>query len=302
MSIQNDATRMLVLMANDFKADDLSSKGRLQFSGEELAEKLSISFEQAIDAAKYLDNRGLVKRIAFSSGEINVQLNTEGRAVAEKISVDQNPRSTELKILFLGANPEATARLAIDVEAREVESKIRSSEYRSNVRFITKWAVRPDDLVQALNEELPHIVHFSAHANGSSTLMLQSVDGHPIEVKPRALVALFKAMKDNIRLIVINACNSDTLAQALVEHVDCTVGMSSEIRDDAARCFSASFYRAIGFGRSVQNAFDQAVAQIALEGLEQEEVPRLYVRKDIDTRGLYLMATESPESPSSTGR
>jgi hypothetical protein len=37
--------------------------------------------------------------------------------------------------------------------------------------------------------------------------------------------------------------------------------------------FAASFYRALGFGRSVKNAFDQGVAAIMMEGLGDQAVP-----------------------------
>jgi hypothetical protein len=46
--------------------------------------------------------------------------------------------------------------LALDEERREIEQKIRAAEHR--LELITKWAVRPDDLLQVLNEYRPQIV------------------------------------------------------------------------------------------------------------------------------------------------
>ena len=61
-------------------------------------------------------------------------------------------------ILFLAASPDGTARLALDREAREIRSKIRAADHRDSLVFHTEWAVRPDDLLQYLNELRPQAV------------------------------------------------------------------------------------------------------------------------------------------------
>ena len=40
--------------------------------------------------------------------------------------------------------------------------------------------------------------------------------------------------------------------------------MNTTIGDEAAKLFAASFYRAIGFGRSIQDAFEQARVALML--------------------------------------
>ena len=47
-----------------------------------------------------------------------------------------------------------------------------------------------------------------------------------------------------------------------------------DIGDDAAITFAASFYRAIGFGRTIQEAFDQGRTALMLEGIPEERTPR----------------------------
>ena len=71
-----------------------------------------------------------------------------------------------------------------------------------------------------------------------------------------ALVHLFRTLKDNIRLVLLNACSTRPQAEAIAETIDCTIGMRKPIGDDAAIVFAASFYRALGFGRSVKEAFE----------------------------------------------
>jgi hypothetical protein len=57
--------------------------------------------------------------------------------------------------------------------------------------------------------------------------------------------------------------------------------MSAAVPDKTAIVFAAAFYRAIGFGQSVQAAFDQAKAALLLEGLD-DSLPRLVTAKGVD--------------------
>ena len=67
-----------------------------------------------------------------------------------------------------------------------------------------------------------------------------------------------------------------------MQHVDCAIGMKRAIEDKAAITFAASLYRALGFGRSVKEAFDQAVAHLAMEGSSNQDNPELFARDGID--------------------
>ena len=75
--------------------------------------------------------------------------------------------------------------------------------------------------------------------------------------------------------------------------IDCAVGMKKAIGDNAAIVFAASFYRAIGFGRSVQEAFDQGKTALMLEGIAEENTPELLVRQGADPTSIFLIG-QSP--------
>ncbi len=106
----------------------------------------------------------------------------------------------------------------------------------------------------------------------------------------QALVALFTTLKDNIRLVILNACYSQPQAEAIVEVVDCAVGMNQAIGDRAAITFAASFYRAIGFGRSVKEAFDQGNTALMLEGIPEQETAELLSRSGINASEVVLVS------------
>jgi hypothetical protein len=200
---------------------------------------------------------------------------------------------SKLKVLFVAANPAGTPRLQLDEEIRQITTKIRASEYRDALDLVSLWAVRPDDLLQGLLEHKPHIVHFSGHGNTTAEIILQDQDGRPKPVSTPALVALFRTLKDNVRVVVLNACSTQPQAEALSEIVDCVVGMSKPIGDAAAIVFAASFYRAIGFGRSVQEAFDLGKVALLLEGIPEDQTPELFVRKGVVASALNLVVPPS---------
>jgi hypothetical protein len=71
----------------------------------------------------------------------------------------------KIKVLFLAANPAGTQPLKLDEEIRQITAKIRAAEFRDSLELVACWAVRPDDLLQALLEVKPHVVHFSGHGS-----------------------------------------------------------------------------------------------------------------------------------------
>jgi hypothetical protein len=204
---------------------------------------------------------------------------------------------TKVKVLFLAANPAGTQPLHLDEEIRGITAKIRASEYRDSLELISQWAVRPDDLLQALLEHKPHIVHFSGHGSRTEEIILQDQDGQPKRVSKEALVHLFRTLRDNVRVVLLNACSTRPQAEALAQTIDCVIGMNQPIGDDAAIVFAASFYRAVGFGRSVKEAFELGKAALLLEGIPEDRTPELLTHPGVDAAGLLLIPPPATAGP-----
>ena len=219
---------------------------------------------------------------------VTTALKTEKFYVETYINLG-GPMATPVKCLFLAANPSGTQRLSLDREIREITAKIRASEYRDALQLVSEWAVRPDDLLQALNVHKPQIVHFSGHGTTAGEIVLEDDSGAAKPVSAAALKALFTTLKDNVRLVILNACYAEIQARAITEVIDCAIGMSTAISDDAAITFIASFYRALGFGRSIQQAFDQGVTALMLAGIPEENTPRLLLRTGVRPESIVLV-------------
>jgi pSer/pThr/pTyr-binding forkhead associated (FHA) protein len=208
-------------------------------------------------------------------------------------------------ILFLAANPTGTNPFALGEEARAIQVELERSTYRDCFELKTRWAAQPLDLLRELRKLKPTVVHFSGHGGLSPVgtgatgrrprrdvsadagpydnesqhgLFFQGPDGRAQVVTAQALHDTFGAAGSSVKLVVLNACYSDVQAEALRAHVDCVVGMSGAIVDDAARNFAIGFYGGLGERESIDAAFLQGCAAISLEGLRDSDRPQLRVR------------------------
>jgi len=208
----------------------------------------------------------------------------------------------QIKILFLSANPKDISRIRLDEEVREVDQKIRGGEFRDQLVLIPHFAVRPGDLQETLLRHRPHVLHFSGHGSATRGIVLEDNAGNTKLVSPAALAALFSAIRDNLRIVLLNACHTSVQAEVITQTVDFTIGMRKEIGDRSAIVFSAAFYRALAFGRSVQESFDLGVGALMLEGIPEEQTPALLPRKGVNASQVYLLSPEAVrEQPTGRG-
>jgi len=194
-----------------------------------------------------------------------------------------------LTVLFLASNPIDQQQLRLDEEARSIHEMVRKSEHRDVVRLESRWAVQPLDVLQAINECKPGVVHFSGHGSEEDEILFQDSVGRTKLVSKEAIVQTMMAASGDIQLVFFNTCFSHGQAAAIVEHVPCAIGMNTSIGDQAARVFAAQFYSAVGFGLSVANAFDQARAALMLEGIPEAQTPELFVAPGVDPSQVLLV-------------
>ncbi len=214
-------------------------------------------------------------------------------AAAALARLDNLPN--RITVLFLASNPIDQPQLRLDEEVRSIGVMISKSRHRDAVRLESRWAVRPMDVLQAINECEPRVIHFSGHGSQEEEIVFQDHDGLAKLVSKDAIAQTLAAASGDIQLVFFNTCYSRSQAEAVVEHVPVAIGMNTAIGDDGARVFSAQFYSAIGFGLSIQQAFDQAKAALMLEGIHEELTPELFVNPDLDARELVLLAAGSSD-------
>lgn len=195
----------------------------------------------------------------------------------------------KIKVLFVAANPQDQEKLRLDEESRDVTRRIQMARYGRSVEVISIWAVRPEDLMEALSEHEPHVVHFSGHGSDRDEIVFLDKAGNTKLVSKAAITATIGTTADHVRLIVFNTCYSRNQAEAVTAHIDVAIGMRTAIGDEAARVFAAAFYSAIGYGYSVERAFDKARAEVMLQGIPEEDTPELFAREGVDPDEIVLV-------------
>ncbi len=146
------------------------------------------------------------------------------------------------KILVLAANPWDTKRLGLDEEYREISTRWEKGEDEKKFEVKHVSAARSEDLLDKLQAFKPNIVHFSGHGEVDSLLFADDA-GNKHHINKALLVELFSMCTEHLQCVVLNACNSEQIAQAIAQHIDYAIGMNAEIKDIAAVKFSKGFYR-----------------------------------------------------------
>lgn len=195
----------------------------------------------------------------------------------------------KITVLYLASNPIDQQQLRLDEEARLIMEMIRKSEHRDSVNFETRWAIRPMDILQAINELNPTVIHFSGHGSDRDEIIFQDDNGLTKLVSKEAIVQTMIASSSDIRLVFFNTCFSHSQAKSVTEYVDSAIGMKTSIGDDAARIFAAQFYSAVSFGKSLKIAFEQAKALLMLENIPEENTPELYTTEGLDPEKIIIV-------------
>ncbi|HEX7240764.1 MAG TPA: P-loop NTPase fold protein [Longimicrobiaceae bacterium] len=207
---------------------------------------------------------------------------------------------SKIKILYFAADPlyptegRASARLRLEEEAYRIVEEVRRTEHRDTLEFNLRLTADVNNLMLALQEARPQVVHFSTHGSPGG-LVLAGSDGQPHVVRPAALRKLFGAFRGDVHLVLLNACLVKTQAEAIAGAVGCVVGTHSSISDEAAITFAASFYRAVMSGQSVRMAYDLARATLALDHPEDSGFTELVLGPGVDPGRLILIPGGDPD-------
>jgi formylglycine-generating enzyme required for sulfatase activity len=193
-----------------------------------------------------------------------------------------------VKILFVSANTRDGDRLALDEEYRAIELRVRTAAHRAVFQLIPKLAARGSDLQDALLEHCPDVVHFACHGTAQGDLLLGGDGPGSESVSVASLELLLGVLRDNLVLVVFNACFASIQADAIGERAGLAIGMRAPIEDRTAIAFAAALYGALAYGRSVKDAFE--LGRAALDA-HHRSLPQLFHRTGLDPEKVYLVPT-----------
>jgi hypothetical protein len=192
-----------------------------------------------------------------------------------------------IRILFLSASPWANSRILVDEEARYIFERLQEGRYRNCFELYNHTAARPEDLQRLLLTHQPHIVHFSGHGTKQQKIIFGGPHGQGETVDQQGLTNVFALYNNNVRLVLLNACFTRAQARSISEVVDYSIGTTKPIGDKASVAFAGAFYRALGFGKSVRQAFESATAELALTKMPRSRGIKLFVKNGISERDRF---------------
>lgn len=200
----------------------------------------------------------------------------------------------KIKLLFLSANP---GHLRSDKELRSIETRIRSAPYGDAFEISSAWAVRPADITAALLRHMPHIVHFSGHGGREKGIFLEDDDGRSLPVSADALCRLFEPLRGTTKIVILNACETRPLAEALCHLVDYAISTRKPITDHAAIAFASGFYGALAHGASVPSAFGLAISELEMNQIVETDILDLLERPGLMHSNLLPPAQTTRDDP-----
>lgn len=221
---------------------------------------------------RYVDGNG-VAQTRTQTDSVNV--------VVRPAAPDQEAAPAAQTVLFLAASPQDQDLLRSDLEWREIRDRLQRAKQPDRYRIVEPYfAARFIDISQALIDHEPQVIHFSGHGGKDGSLLTEDQNGNTDYITPEGLAELFGLHQSTARCVILNACYSARLADAMAAKIDYVIGMRYPIGDEAAIEFSVGFYLALFAGWSVPRAFERSRASLLARPRFQQEhlIPLLFSR------------------------
>jgi hypothetical protein len=163
------------------------------------------------------------------------------------------------KILILSSNPRRDLNLD-----REVSDLTTAIQRLGKFEIALGLGVRSQELTELLAEHSPQFVHFCGHGAGEQGLVFQDTEGQEQIISTELLTRIFKTFANEINCTVLNACDSNHQAEAIVAYINYVIGMSQPVLDQAAHLFSVGFYKGLTAGKSIEQAYEMGCIAIQI--------------------------------------
>lgn len=155
--------------------------------------------------------------------------------------------------------------LQLEREISDVRARLDRGVGADPIDFRPYPHLAVGDLADTIRRAMPDVLHIAAHGDGDA-VVLAHPSGGDVALDGAKLAALLGALAVRPRLIVINACSSDKMAQTLAaaKAADFVIGTDASITNDAARAMAAALYQRLADGASLADAFTVALVNLDL--------------------------------------
>jgi hypothetical protein len=192
-------------------------------------------------------------------------------------------------VLFLSANPDPDSPLQVEKQQSRIVKVRNGSRHQRKIRIESLPDLDLAEFAKSLRLHSPSVLHFSGHGDRDGSLLMRDHDGAQHKMHPSGLARLIALHKGTLRLVVLNACHSRELADSLLRDIDCVIGMTSAVSDDAAILFAEAFYGALFDGQSIGDAFATSAAVVGARYHKEADTPVLKTRVGLDANRMRLV-------------
>ena len=172
------------------------------------------------------------------------------------------PTDGPIRVLFVLSCPRSQDQIDTAEEVRQIRAELQSAPYRDRFAHDVIAAATYTDLRKALRQHKPHILHIACHGTPEAELILADGHGDEERIDAETFIGLLGLLKENLRLVVLNACHSAAITPQLVPVVDLVLGMRGAVADHSAIAFAAVFYESIAAGDTIEQSFDLGVNEL----------------------------------------
>jgi len=177
----------------------------------------------------------------------------------------------ETKIVFFAGARVLYGEAALNLtdEGKEVQDAVENT-YRYHQDKLKVAEIVHDtklkDFSDKMFEHAPQIIHFAGHGVDRE-LRLPNADGSVIAFTPKQAKDLLVSQRHRVRLLVLTACSSRSMARELAEGdvVNYAVGTKGRLEESLAKKFARHFYSNLGKRRRVEAAFELTKLELSSE-------------------------------------
>jgi tetratricopeptide (TPR) repeat protein len=198
-------------------------------------------------------------------------------------------------VLFLSATPNDQEELKFVEAYKDIKAKVEGATYNEQFDCRQDNKVSIEEMQTYLWKLKPQIVHFFGHGE-KGYLMLQDANGEVEEAQIKPFAEMFGILNNRggiskeqrIRCVVLCACSSGKIAEAVSKYVEFAIGTIAPISEESARIFAKIFYFHLCSGDSLQDAFDMANSQVSFKNQKENKIFKIYC-SSVDSKNVYFI-------------
>jgi hypothetical protein len=230
----------------------LAAGGSATFSYH-LAESAVEMSPSVAEIAEFASTRDYIMEVTPQSGPYGIRCRIVDEAIFER-----HRRLSQKGFVFFASEPDGLEPLRLDRKLRKI---LEVFPKQAPFHLEQRWATRSLDLMYALMNTYPAIVHIAGHGTSAGAFLFEH-DRHRngIAAPGHALARVLRAFHHHIECVLLMFSHSCRVAPELQYVIDCVIAVDGVLSINASTKFSNAFYQMIDDGNSYRDAFDAGIA------------------------------------------